>query len=113
MSRAGISRFEMSLVYAAVTMALEVSKMGEGSSCLAGRLDSVSSLLSQAGYEVEVVRGWRKGCIHSWLEVGIRGKSGLLIVDISQPKLPHKTVLRKGSSNSTRYQAAFMQPESS
>ena len=113
MLRAGISRFEMSLVYAAVTMALEVSETSEGCSCLEGRLDTVSSLLSQAGYEVEVIRGWRKGCIHSWLEVGVRGKSGLLIVDISQPELPHKTVLRKGFSNSAGYQKGFTQPESS
>ena len=88
---------EMAFVYGIVTLALEGSGAPDGPDRGRERRERVSSLLSQAGYEVIIVSGRRKGEPGEWMEVGRPGVAPEVIVDMTAPGRPRDTVLLKRS----------------
>ncbi len=96
---------DMAFVYGVVSLALETLDVDDSNPNDQGQFVQVSSLLGQAGFDVFMVDGRKKGEPHEWLEVGHIGETPVLIVDLSAPKNPRDTVLLKHSAKGRAYLA--------
>lgn len=98
-------QLEMALIHGIVTMALE---LGEGDGCPRGSSevsDIVLSLLSQAGYRIDYVRGTRDGVDHGWFELAYPDRPFEYIVDLSALDSVAQAVMSKASPEAGVYRS--------
>lgn len=88
---------ELAFIYVIAVMASNDSDLDDRRRSGPASSSRVLRLLSQAGYDVASVEGSKGGTRRAWLEVGFHGHASEVIVDMSAPECPRRTVLLKRS----------------